>query len=259
MQAFREEYEPADTADRLWDDWATSARPWSRWRDLARQPKWMDMPITYELALAGKELRRPCVVYVGGAKRAKQRLDRYAASGSHIKELFGEARRLGYRLVYRTRPHATELAAFLTEARHLRTFNYAWNKVSNGDRRSTEDAVARCVASPRPDSYQLSHLTAARTAALMKRYGATDAERAAYEEGLSRIRSPSPKAAAYEPPGAPKARAAEPRAAPTAATAAPAPAPRAAPPPDPRGRPPGFPKLTAAEWRAYGPARPRVT
>lgn len=250
----REAYEPAETDDGLWDDWATSDSAWSRWRKLDRQSAYLDRPIMYELALTRPGMRRPCVVYGGATKSSRDRLNTYFRSGSHIGHLFEAARGLGYTIEYRTRVHASEAAAFVTERRHLMTFDYAWNSTHNGRRRPTEEAVARCNDVRRPPPLQLVHLTAKATLSIIERYNATAAERAAYREGLTHVRPVTPPAAAPAParPGTPV---------PTRAARSPPAADDAPGQPKPHeAKAPvvGFPKLTAAQWREYGPARPRV-
>lgn len=85
-------------------------------------------PATYELAVkpsntsVGDGLKT--VVYVGATVRETDRLNAYALRGSHLKELFAEARANGLDVLVRTRKASSEAEAVQTE-KNLLSFSLA--------------------------------------------------------------------------------------------------------------------------------------
>ncbi|GFS43296.1 effector of transcription2 [Actinidia rufa] len=93
-------------------------------------------------------------VYLGQAENVRTRLQRYGREGAHLENgksfgeandsvrqglgLFSEIFSRGYSVVYRWAPVKNKRDAEATEAQLLNTFDYAWNKGSNGVRRPNE-------------------------------------------------------------------------------------------------------------------------
>lgn len=91
-------------------------------------------------------------VYVGQAKNVRTRLQRYGREGAHLEKgfpytemadsqelkLFTEIFSRGYPIVYRWAPMKSKKDAEETEAQLLETFDYAWNRGSNGARRPND-------------------------------------------------------------------------------------------------------------------------
>ncbi|XVF34997.1 hypothetical protein REPUB_Repub18cG0106800 [Reevesia pubescens] len=84
------------------------------------------------------------VVYLGEADNVRTRLQQYGRTGAHLGRsdsgekgcgYFEDIFSRGYSIVYRWAPMENKADAFRTETQILKTFDYAWNKGSNGARR----------------------------------------------------------------------------------------------------------------------------
>ncbi|XP_022732162.1 protein EFFECTOR OF TRANSCRIPTION 2 [Durio zibethinus] len=84
------------------------------------------------------------VVYLGEADNVRTRLQQYGRTGAHLGRsgsgekgcaCFEDIFSRGYSIVYRWAPMENKADAHRTEAQLLDTFDYAWNKGSNGARR----------------------------------------------------------------------------------------------------------------------------
>ncbi|TYG59474.1 hypothetical protein ES288_D08G305200v1 [Gossypium darwinii] len=85
------------------------------------------------------------VVYLGEADNVRSRLQQYGRTGAHLGRndsgdnkvcgCFEDIFARGYSIVYRWAPMENKADARRTEAQLLTTFDYAWNKGSNGVRR----------------------------------------------------------------------------------------------------------------------------
>ncbi|XP_007012886.2 PREDICTED: protein EFFECTOR OF TRANSCRIPTION 2 [Theobroma cacao] len=84
------------------------------------------------------------VVYLGEADNVRTRLQQYGRTGAHLGRsssgekgcgYFEDIFSRGYSIVYRWAPMENKADAQRTEAQLLNTFDYAWNKGSNGARR----------------------------------------------------------------------------------------------------------------------------
>ncbi|XVE70576.1 hypothetical protein DITRI_Ditri10aG0082700 [Diplodiscus trichospermus] len=84
------------------------------------------------------------VVYLGEADNVRTRLQQYGRTGAHLGRsdsgekgcgCFEDIFSRGYSIVYRWAPMENKANAQETEAQLLNTFDYAWNKGSNGARR----------------------------------------------------------------------------------------------------------------------------
>lgn len=151
-----------------WDDYAQGKEGAARYR-VHNLPS-SSAPGLYELGVAvsrsglwrefaGKlDPDDIAVVYLGQADNVRTRLQSYGRSGAHLAVsydgghrsgcksespenavgLFEEIFSKGHSIVYRWAPMKDKRAAEKTEAQLLNTFDYAWNKGSNGVRRPND-------------------------------------------------------------------------------------------------------------------------
>ncbi|XP_065850739.1 protein EFFECTOR OF TRANSCRIPTION 2-like isoform X2 [Euphorbia lathyris] len=145
-----------------WEDYAQGKEGAARYRVHSLPSR--SAPGLYELGVAvsrsgfGRNVGKLdpddiAVVYLGQAENVRSRLQRYGRCGAHLGNatgdwsdsktaspqngigLFEEIFSKGYRIVYRWALMRDKRSAEKTEAQLLDTFDYAWNKGSNGDRR----------------------------------------------------------------------------------------------------------------------------
>ncbi|XP_042063598.1 protein EFFECTOR OF TRANSCRIPTION 2-like [Salvia splendens] len=94
-------------------------------------------PGAYELGIATSASRNldsasVIPIYTGQANNVRARLQSYGRSGAHLASLFAIR---GLSIVYRWAPMESKEAAQRMEAELLHSYDYAWNKRNNGDRR----------------------------------------------------------------------------------------------------------------------------
>ncbi|OMO67335.1 hypothetical protein CCACVL1_20609 [Corchorus capsularis] len=136
-----------------WEDYSAGKEGVSRYR-VENLPRSSSSGL-YELAInrtgsssrekSGKfDLDKVLVVYLGEADNVKTRLQQYGRTGAHLGRsssgekgcgCFEDVFSRGYSILYRWAPMENKAEAYRTEAQLLNTFDYAWNKGSNGARR----------------------------------------------------------------------------------------------------------------------------
>ncbi|KAL1563300.1 protein EFFECTOR OF TRANSCRIPTION 2-like [Salvia divinorum] len=97
-------------------------------------------PGAYELGIATSASRNldsasVVPVYTGEASNVRARLQSYGRGGAHLASLFADIFIRGLPIVYRWAPMESKEAAQRMEAELLQSYDYAWNKRSNGHRR----------------------------------------------------------------------------------------------------------------------------
>jgi hypothetical protein len=93
-----------------------------------------DGPACYELGLAGSRGGGMIWVYVGETDNEERRIKCYAKHGSHISHLIDEALAEGRHLYYKSHAFTTKELAKRMQDSLLSSYDYPWNKISNGDR-----------------------------------------------------------------------------------------------------------------------------
>ncbi|KAK8343073.1 hypothetical protein V6Z12_A08G275900 [Gossypium hirsutum] len=135
-----------------WEDHSVGKEGVARYR-VENLPKTASSGL-YELAINKPSSRdhngkldsdKVLVVYLGEADNVRSRLQQYGRTGAHLGRndsginkvcgCFEDIFARGYSIVYRWAPMKNKADARRTEAQLLGTFDYAWNKGSNGIRR----------------------------------------------------------------------------------------------------------------------------
>ncbi|KAI5664667.1 hypothetical protein M9H77_23990 [Catharanthus roseus] len=151
-----------------WEDHAQGKEGAERYR-VGNLPNCSSCPGVYELGIveschrSGREASKLdpnfiIPVYLGKSDNARNRLQQYGREGAHLENgssywkqnycnnvqaqeglgLFSEIFAKGFSIVYRWAPMTNSRDAEKTEAELLDTFDYAWNKDSNGPRRRND-------------------------------------------------------------------------------------------------------------------------
>ena len=157
--------------EQQWSDWQLAITPMDT-VDAAgskRKPhhpgvrRDVDVPTekgVYEWAIRSPGGRKKVVVYAGRAKGEQCNLNRrtkqYMWDGSHHPGSINDALKRGFDVFVRFRPCRSAEQAVDLEARLLRKFDYAWNKMDNGN--ATRDPVMPRSSDPY-DSFVHVNLT----------------------------------------------------------------------------------------------------
>ncbi|CAA3022244.1 Hypothetical predicted protein [Olea europaea subsp. europaea] len=167
-----------------WEDYLSGKEGVGKYRT-HNLPNCISCPGIYELGIAisypksGQDTRkldpsRIIPVYLGQADNVRTRLQQYGRGGAHLENgcsndgstnfqiisankgpgLFMQIFLKGCSIVYRWAPMKTKRDAERTEAQLLETFDYAWNKGSNGARRP-DDICKKLDRHPRESQFSL--------------------------------------------------------------------------------------------------------
>ncbi|KAI3714588.1 hypothetical protein L6452_21545 [Arctium lappa] len=143
-----------------WEDYLLNKEGAERYRT-QNLPNCSSCPGVYELGIAvslprteGKSSSRVgsksiIPVYLGQADNVRTRLQQYGRDGAHLENglsngeqddrkvlgLFSDIFSLGFAIAFRWAPMNSKKDAEITESQLLKTFDYAWNRGMNGERR----------------------------------------------------------------------------------------------------------------------------
>ena len=112
-------------------------------------PHLESLPGIYEFAISKPGSSKRFKVYCGYSSNIRQRHDQYRNNGSHLRSEIGFVRSRGLTLWRRIRYTKDKETAKLYESALLSRYDYSWNKMENGRKRTIDlEVVCCCCVKP---------------------------------------------------------------------------------------------------------------